>query len=273
MEDFSETGHNRSRCPFCKADEKSFAIFFGEDGVTPFFKCHRAKCGAKGPVEEGARTRTAQYNVPVQAQNVRRRHWVMDKEKELVPLGFMSYMERRYHIEPRTLAANRVKMVEPNYLAMPAYDWEYKQIGWVYKGIAGAHLKVDEKRDPESAWYARAVLPEPGCLRHLIVVTEDLLSAYRYAQAGLNAVSLGGTYPHDGLLSAMIQAEVTHVVVHLDSDTLGTSALGSCLQVFGSHFETYQAGATKMEPDPKDMDPRQMLQRVDSIKQWWGCNS
>lgn len=279
----------RSTCPVCHAShEQSFVIT--RDAYQPsrlWFKCYRAKCGARGYVRDdnpsdvllrvgSVEPGVAQDADPDDFQPVPQNLYKDLETKYSTPFRVLTRQNMRYDPQQHALVLPVINITN-------SLDRNREQVGW-------QHRKIDEKGirniwlpghkplmmgcvvAPRASSRMRSAGPQKytDCGRRIerVVLVENLFSAYRIA--GLQEAAKLHT-PTDGIAllghrlsgqaAAMIASHYTDALVLLDKDTWPAGPV-AVLQALAPY--NIKAEARFLQDKPKDAAEGDLLEVLKS---------
>ncbi|KAJ6805333.1 twinkle-like protein, chloroplastic/mitochondrial [Iris pallida] len=174
-------------CPKCQGgreQERSFSLFVREDGKVVAWKCHRAKCGWTGGVQDG--------KVPNQQVKSKQIRVITEKELQLEPLceEIRGYLKER-GISAETLRRNAV--MQRTYLDQTVIAFTYRRDGVLvsckYRGIP---KKFWQEPETERVFYGLDDIKYASD----IIIVEGEMDKLSMEEAGYhNCVSVPGGAP------------------------------------------------------------------------------
>lgn len=250
----------RAYCPFCHADdEKSFSIV--RDKYKPhllWFRCFRGKCGEQGRVTDEAGVHMILTGA---AGDVERNEYRPMPAYGVPSHAFLTMVADKYGIPAGYLKAQAVRYDPENEgLCMPWCDIAGAQFGWIHKNFKEDVPK--SKHDNVQKNESRLAFPLIGAdwkslaKSNIVVLVEDLLSAYRICHEAANcelpivAVALNGAHINKKD-AALIAHHFDNVVVLLDYDQWPRGSLEVLRKFYPLNVRQV---ATTLHQDPKDAD-------------------
>lgn len=237
-------------CPFCRGGthgERSLSV--GRTGTFLWWRCHRASCGIRG--------KHALYGYtdePVTNDDKRGR--VREFVRRDIPLPLKRELSERYHIQPETMDLARW-LYTPDYdghgprVIFPIFSPTGRVRGEQFRSYTGAlpkGLTNVELAENGICWYKFRKYGK------ILVVTEDIPSALRVAQANVDALSLLGTTLNLDRILEIRDEEYTRVWLSLDRDATGMAV--KYMREFSQYLPAMRLKALE-GADIKDMSPEE----------------
>jgi hypothetical protein len=240
-------------CPKCgggRTQERSLLAWRQDTDLRA--KCKRAKCGWY------FRADSADLGMPpVEAQPQQTRRYQLNT----LPLteATVATLQARYRVLPATVQWFGLREMAGGMAAYcPVLDPCGRSRGWVRRWLDDTLPKVksfpSHEHPPGAAWCAW-FMAKPG---GQVVCVEDVFSAMRLWQEGINAVALLGV-SLTPLKVAELRRYASRIVVALDADAF-TLAISAAIRF---HIE-----ARRIEPDIKDMTEEQLDQWITDSLSW-----
>lgn len=242
------------KCPKCseRGLDRTMSLTRIYDGL--LYHCFSASCGARGFTSSSKQLySTKKRKKPFEPK-------ILTRPLINLPDSILNLLVNKYHLNKDLILENGWKYdYLANRLAMPLYDVEGRQAGWIAKALSKTNtpkaITYWEKESPQIA------MPLTELSGAKCVLVEDTISMLRLLPFVNSAALIGTHMPYE---TAFLLSKVApRIVVALDADTWDNREVPIGIQLrnkFHLMFESFEV--LRLTKDPKDMEHEEMIEQI-----------